>query len=74
MDRNVLEQHAVSAEERLVRGERCIDRLRLLIERMRIGGHDVEEAERLLASFKQIQASHAEGELKLMQELISLTN
>jgi len=74
MKREVLEQHAARAAEHAVRGERCIGRLRVVIERMRMDGHGVEEAERLLASFKQIQALHADGELKLMQELISLTS
>jgi hypothetical protein len=72
MKREALELHLARTKRHVIRGERCILRLLVVIEKMRTGGHNAEEAERLLISFREIQASHADSEARLMAELVAL--
>lgn len=72
MKRETLESRLEMVAEHLIRGDRCIARLQLVIEKMKRGGHDAGEAERLLHRFREIQASHADSETRLIKELAEL--
>jgi hypothetical protein len=63
-----LEARLMRATDYLLRGDRCIDRMKLVVERKMAGGHDAEEALRMLENFRAIQASHAECWTKLAAE------
>ena len=47
------QEHLFKAERDIVQGERRITAQALLVERLRRGGHDTREAERLLLNLRQ---------------------
>jgi hypothetical protein len=69
MDRNMLRRRLAVAEAHLAGVERSLARQRNLIEELESGGHDSEEARRLLRIFEQLQAAHIADRDRLGGEL-----
>ena len=70
MNRAMLERHLAFAEAHVVQGKRLIEQQRVLIERLKVDGHDTREAERLLSNFRDAQAQHVH-QLELVRHEIA---
>ena len=69
MDREMLKQRLIVAEEHILLGERHIVRQRELVAELERDGHDTAEAIRLLTSFEELQVLHIADRDRLRREL-----
>jgi hypothetical protein len=69
MDRIMLRRRLAIAEVHIISGERSLARQRSLVEELESGGHDSEDARRLLRIFEQLQAAHIADRDRLRREL-----
>jgi hypothetical protein len=69
MDREAEVQRLNEADRHIAKAERQITEQRILVERLRTGGHDTHEAERLLKAMEETLAAEYEHR-KLTVEMI----
>ena len=69
MDREILEQHLATIEGHVTLGEGHIAGQHELIARLDRGGHDSEEARRLLTTFEEMQEIHLAHRDRLWRKL-----
>ncbi|MCB8820905.1 hypothetical protein [Microvirga rosea] len=68
-DSAIEREHLSRAERDITEGETRITRQMLLIERMRLDGHDVSEAERLLLTLQETLAAWQAHREQILLEL-----
>jgi hypothetical protein len=68
-DPAVEREHLAKAELDITEGERRVTSQILRVEEMRLGGHDVSEAEKLLLTLRQTLATWYEHREAILQEL-----
>lgn len=61
--------HLVKAEHAVSQGERHLEHQRGIIERLKEGGHDTREAEKILRTFEDAQALHRADLERIREEL-----
>jgi hypothetical protein len=69
MDRATLRRHLEQADRRCVAGEVVLTRQRLLVDRLRLDGHDTREAENLLKEFERIQGERFADRKRVRSEI-----
>jgi hypothetical protein len=69
MDRAILLEHLVLAEEHIQRGARTIARQQEIIEKLDAHGHETVEARRMLKTFEDAQAMNIADRERLKKEL-----
>jgi hypothetical protein len=69
MDRAMIERHLAQAEQHVALGERHLASQRDIVAMLERDNHDVTEAKRLLATFKELQCLHIADRDRLRAEL-----